>query len=96
MDDLLVCMSFKYQYSLFANKRIIFKLEEVIYECRTRPPRKKGKSSTKEKNSKNGKVTLGETAISPWLHATGTYTGAHKYKDKIIWNFVLSCMISWF
>ena len=84
MNELLVCMSFKYQYSLFANKRIIFKLEEIIYKCRTRPPRKRGKSSTKEKNCKNRKSTLGETAISPWLRVTGTYIGAHNYRDKII------------
>ena len=30
MNDLLVCVSFKYQYSLFANKRIIFKLGGIV------------------------------------------------------------------
>ena len=67
MDDLIVCMSLNFEYSIVANKREIFKLERNTFykKCRTQPP-------WKRRSVRVSDLTLGETTISSWLCAKGT------------------------
>ena len=51
MDDLIVCMSFKFEYSIVANKEKFLSLKEICFMQVSFPASmKEGKSSTKEKS----------------------------------------------